>query len=219
MASGVLFDVDGTLVDSNYIHTLCWHDALRSEGHVVPMSMLHRAIGMGSSELLDHVLGAGRDREADDAIIAAHSVLYRRHWERLTTLPGAVELLRACSQRGRTVVLASSAADDELKALRDTLDADEAIDAATSSSDVESAKPASDLVEVALARGGLRADHAVFVGDSVWDAAACAEAGVSFIGLECGGTSAAELRGAGAVEVWRDPADLLGHLAESRLGG
>lgn len=141
MTSGILFDVDGTLVDTTYLHTLCWHDALRSAEHVVAMNVLHRAIGMGSSELLSHVLGHARDTDQDDDIIQAHKVLYQRHWSRLTVLPGADALLRACAAMGHRIVLASSAAQDELAALRRVLAADDVIDAATSSTDVEHAKP------------------------------------------------------------------------------
>jgi phosphoglycolate phosphatase-like HAD superfamily hydrolase len=217
MAGGVLFDVDGTLVDTTYLHAVCWHDALRSAGHLVPMNRLHRAIGMGSVELLDHVLGDGHDRCADDEIVHAHKVFYQRHWARLTPLPGAVDLLRACSDKRLTVVLASSAADDELAALRRVLDADDVIDAATSSSDVENAKPDSELVRVAVRKGDLEVGSTAFVGDSIWDAAACRQIGVSFVGVSCGGTSAAELYEAGAAEVWRDPAHLLDNLATSLI--
>lgn len=215
---GILFDVDGTLVDSNYLHAVCWHDALRSADHVIAMNVLHRAIGMGSTELLHHVLGEDRHKDEDGDIVHAHKVLYQQHWSRLTLLPDANALLRSCAGMGHRIVLASSAAADELAALRRVLDADDVIDAATSSSDVDNAKPKPDLVQVALDKGGLTADSAAFVGDSVWDAAACTGAGVTFIGLTCGGTSAQELLEAGAVEVWRDPADLLANLKQSAIG-
>ncbi|MDP9115736.1 MAG: HAD family hydrolase [Actinomycetota bacterium] len=218
MTTGILFDVDGTLVDSNYLHAVCWHDALRSTDHLVAMNVLHRAIGMGSSELLSHVLGDDRDKDEDGDIIHAHKVLYQRHWSRLTALPDAEALLRACAGMGHRVVLASSAAADELAALRRVLDADDLIDGATSSSDVDNAKPEPDLVQVALDKGGFAADSALFVGDSVWDAAACKKADVTFIGLTCGGTSAQELTEAGAIEVWRDPAELLENLKTSAIG-
>jgi HAD superfamily hydrolase (TIGR01509 family) len=218
MTSGILFDVDGTLVDSNYVHAVCWHDALRSAEHLVAMNVLHRAVGMGSSELLRHVLGKSHDEAEDDEMIHAHKVLYQRHWARLTLLPGAVDLLRACSGAGHRIVLASSAAQDELDALRRVLDADDVIDEATSSADVENAKPDPDLIQVALEKGGLSVGSSVFVGDSVWDATACRNAGITFVGLSCGGTSSQELTEAGAVEVWRDPADLLKNLSTSVIG-
>ena len=215
---GVLFDVDGTLVDSNYLHAVTWHAALRTFDHLVPTNVLHRAIGMGSDQMLDHVLGTERDTSEDEDISQAHKVLYRQHWERLTRLPGARELVRACADRGLAIVLASSADENELAALKRVLDADELITAETNADDVQDSKPEPDIVGVALERARLTADQALFVGDSVWDGIACERAGVAFIGLTCGGTSAHELRGVGAVEVWQHPADLLDHLADSRLG-
>jgi HAD superfamily hydrolase (TIGR01509 family) len=213
--AGVLFDVDGTLVDTTFIHAACWSEALRQNGHDVPGVRVHRAIGMSSSKLLGAALGEDRDTDADDEIVNAHRTLYKQWWGRLNPLPGAAELLRACHERGLSVVLASSAKADELAALRDALGADDVIDAATSSSDAESGKPEPDIVQVALEQGDLAADQAVFVGDAVWDGYATQRAGVTFIGLTCGGTPEDELRRAGAVEIWADPADLLANLDKS----
>jgi HAD superfamily hydrolase (TIGR01509 family) len=215
---GVLFDVDGTLVDTTYLHTVCWAEALRQHGHRVTMADVHHAIGMGSTELLEHLLGPDRDID-DEAVKAAHLTLYQLHWGRLTPLPGAADLVRECAQRGLAVVLASSASEDELKALRETLNADDAITAATSSTDAGAGKPAPDILAAALDQSGLAAEDVVFVGDAVWDGAAAQRAGVCFVGLTCGGTPEADLRGAGAVEVWRDPAQLLEHFADSPLAG
>jgi HAD superfamily hydrolase (TIGR01509 family) len=216
--AGVLFDVDGTLTDTTYLHAVCWAEALRQHGHVVTTSVIHGKIGMSGDKLLDDLLGADRDRSEDDALTDAHKTLYRQSWGRLTTLPGAADLLRACSKRGLQVVLASSASQEELNVLRETIDADDAIDEATSSSDAKTGKPDPDIVETSLERAGLSADRAVFVGDAIWDGAAAGRAGVTFIGLTCGGTPAPDLRDAGAVEVYRDPADLLERLDTSAIG-
>ncbi|HEV8219900.1 MAG TPA: HAD family hydrolase [Streptosporangiaceae bacterium] len=204
-----LFDVDGTLVDTNYLHTAAWWEAFARAGHDVPMASIHRAIGMGSDRLLDALLPAGRDRAGDDIIKIAHSALYQVYWPQLRPLPGAADLLRACHHAGLRVVLASSADPRELDVLRDALDADDAIDAATSAGDVGSSKPAPDLVHVALEQAGTDPAQTVFVGDSVWDAQACQKAGVPCIGVLSGGTSREELLSAGAVAVYGDPADLL----------
>jgi HAD superfamily hydrolase (TIGR01509 family) len=215
---GVLLDVDGTLVDTTYLHTVCWAEALLAEDHVIPMSDIHHAIGMGSSELLDHLLGDDRDTDGDAAMIAGHMALYRQHWGNLTPLPGAVDLVRACAERGLKVVLASSASSTELDALRSALDADDAVFAATSSSDAEAGKPSPDVLNAALEQSGLAAENVVFVGDAVWDGAAAAKTGVSFLAVTCGGTTAAQLREAGALEVYRDPAELLRGIERSALG-
>jgi HAD superfamily hydrolase (TIGR01509 family) len=204
-----LFDVDGTLVDTNYLHTVTWWEAFARAGHDVPMASIHRAIGMGSDRLLDALLPAGRDRAADEIIKISHSALYQVYWPQLRALPGAADLLRACHDAGLRVVLASSADPRELEVLREALDAEDAIDAATSAGDVDSSKPAPDLVHVALDQAGTSPAQTVFVGDSVWDAQACQKAGVPCIGVLSGGTSREELLSAGAVAVYGDPADLL----------
>ena len=215
---GVLFDVDGTLVDTTYLHTVCWAEALRGGGHDVPMATVHHAIGMGSTELLDHLLGTERDHDADDEIVAAHLALYRQYWGRLTPLPGARDLMKECARRGLAVVLASSASQDELDVLRSALGADDVITVATSSSDAEAGKPDPDILQSALEQSGLTADDVVFVGDAVWDGVAAAKASVRFVAVTCGGTPAGDLRDAGAVEVWRDPAELLAGIDRSVLG-
>jgi HAD superfamily hydrolase (TIGR01509 family) len=217
-SKGVLFDVDGTLVDTTYVHTVCWSESLRNHGRFVPMADVHHAIGMGSTDLLDLVLGQDRDRSADEDIIDGHMKLYQQYWQRLVPLPGAADLLRACTARGLQVVLASSASDQELEALRTALDADDAISTATSGSDADAAKPAPDVLQAALDNAGLRADQAVFVGDAVWDGIAAERAGIEFIAVTCGGTPADELRASGAREVYRDPAELCDAFGSSVLG-
>jgi HAD superfamily hydrolase (TIGR01509 family) len=216
--SGVLFDVDGTLVDTTYLHAVCWGEALRQHGHHVAMADIHHLIGMSGDRLLTQVLGENRDRDADEALENARLTLYRQQWGRLTRLPGAAKLLHACADRRLDVVLASSASEEELNVLTSVLDADDAITAATSSADAESGKPAPDILEAALKQSGLAAERVVFVGDAVWDGESARRAGVTFIGVTCGGTPEPELRAAGAVEVWRDPAELLDKLDESAIG-
>jgi HAD superfamily hydrolase (TIGR01509 family) len=184
----------------------------------VAMVDIHRAIGMGSEELLDHLLGEERAKDSDDAMIAAHLALYRQHWGNLSPLPGAADLLRACAGGGLKVVLASSASAPELEALRKALDADDAISVATGSSDADAGKPDPDILQAALDQSGLDSGSVVFVGDAVWDGAAAQRAGVPFVALTCGGTAEADLREAGACGVWRDPAHLLAELSGTPVG-
>ena len=212
-----LFDVDGTLVDTNYLHAVTWWEAFAQAGHVVPMTEIHRAIGMGSGLMLDKLLPQDRDTGDDADIRAAHSALYATYRSRLRPLPGAADLLRACKRQGLAVVLASSADEPEFNMLRAALDAEDAIDAATFSGDVEASKPAPDLVQVALDKAGVPAGEAVFTGDTVWDVQACQKAGVPCIGLLSGGISRDELTSAGAAEVYPGPGDLLASLGESLL--
>jgi len=217
MAAGVLFDVDGTLVDTPYLHAVTWWQAIRQNGFEVPMARIHRAIGMGSDKILDELLGPDRDRARDEAMRAAHGSLYRGYWPQLRPLPGAADLLRACAKRSLSVVLASSADADELAVLCRVLDADDVITAATSSADAGASKPDPDILVAALEQSGLSAGRVVMVGDSVWDVLAAGRLDVPCIGLSCGGISAAELREAGAVQTYADPAALLAALDDSPI--
>ncbi|WP_396450135.1 HAD family hydrolase [Actinomadura sp.] len=217
MTDAVLFDVDGTLVDTNYLHAATWWQAFLQYGRTVPMGRIHRAIGMGSDKLLDHLLPDGRDRGDDDAIRSAHTALYAQYWSRLTPFDGAADLLRACAARGRRVVLASSAAVPELNALRAALDADDAVDEATSASEVGESKPSPDLVHLALERAGVPAGRAVFVGDTRWDVEAAERAGMPCVCVLTGGWSRDELLKAGAAAVYDGPRALLDDLDASPL--
>ncbi|MFD3533842.1 HAD family hydrolase [Streptomyces sp. NPDC058664] len=207
-----LFDVDGTLVDSNPLHVVAWWEALRQEGHRVPTHAVHRAIGLPGKDLLAHLLGPDRDRSRDDLLSAAHDALYGTWFERLLAFDGAADLLRKLAGNGWKVVLVTSAKDRELAALRGALDADDAITATATSDDVDEGKPAPDPIEHALSLVEGDADGAVFVGDSVWDMKAAHRAGVLGVGLLCGGVPRGELTEAGAAAVYDDPADLLAHL-------
>lgn len=208
----MLFDVDGTLVDSSYVHTLCWWQAFRQHDTDVPMALLHRAIGMGADKLVAQVSPASVEQA--DELAASHDALYAAYWPGLRPLPGAREVLQHCHDAGLITVLASSAAEREMQALLAVLDAEASIDHVTHADDAEASKPAPDIVSVALDKAGLAADEAIFVGDAVWDVHACSAAGLACIGLESGGTSAAELRAAGAVAVYSDAAELLLHIEE-----
>ena len=214
--AAVLFDVDGTLVDSNYLHVEAWMHAFDELQVPVPAWRVHRSIGLDSAKLLDALLGERADELGEQAK-ALHSSFYRTLAYRLRPLDGSRDLLQALKDRGTTVVLATSAPEDELQLLTDTLDVDDLIDAATNADDVDTAKPDPSIVRVALDRAGVSADRAVFVGDSVWDCIAASRAGVRTIGLLSGGTSSAELISAGAIAVYDDPAALLAELHLSPL--
>ncbi|MFG2602633.1 HAD family hydrolase [Streptomyces sp. NPDC048514] len=218
MDRAALFDVDGTLVDTNHLHVVTWWEAFRQAGHEVPMHAVHRAIGLGSDDLVAHLLGDERDKDQDAALSAAHKALYGQYFERLPALPKAGELLRRLHGDGWTVVLATSASGAELGALRRAIGADDAIEDTASAEDVEQGKPAAEPVEHALELAGVPASRAVFVGDTVWDMRAGSKAGVRCVGLLCGGIPRADLEEAGAEAVYADPADLLDRLDGSAFG-
>ncbi|WP_197505212.1 MULTISPECIES: HAD family hydrolase [unclassified Mycobacterium] len=212
----VLFDVDGTLVDSNYLHVHAWQRAFDAEGMVVASWQIHRCIGMDGSTLV-RKLSDDAPADVQERLSDKHSEYYREITPLLQPLPGARDLLRRVAELGLQVVLASSAPEDELEILRKVLDCDDVISETTSSRDVDTAKPEPGIVNVALERAGVDAEHAVFVGDAVWDARAASGAGVPCIGLCSGGIARAELQEAGADPVFADPRDLLEHLTSTRI--
>jgi HAD superfamily hydrolase (TIGR01509 family) len=212
----VLFDIDGTLVDSNYLHIDAWDRALTEVGHPVNTWRIHRAIGMDSGKLLETLLEDDVEALGDRAK-EAHTRLYEAAGDRLRSFGQAQELLRTLAERGYEVVLATSAPENELEMLRRTLDVEDAIATLTSAEDVAEAKPSPDIVQVALQKAGVAPDEAIFVGDTVWDVEAAGRAGVATIGLRSGGVSEGELRDAGAVAVYDDAAHLLAELDSSPL--
>jgi HAD superfamily hydrolase (TIGR01509 family) len=211
-----LVDVDGTLVDTNYQHTVAWLRAFRYHGVLVPAWRIHRHIGMGGDNLVGAVAGEGVERDHGDSIRAAEGVLYRTLIHEAEPLPGAQDLLRALKSAGHPVVLASSAKEHEVQGYLDLLDAREVVDGWTTSADVERTKPEPDLMLAAIDRAGT--DDAVFVGDTVWDCEAAAKAGLPCVTVLSGGSGEAELLDAGAVAVFDDARDLLEHLAETPFG-
>ncbi|MFB8201667.1 HAD family hydrolase [Kitasatospora purpeofusca] len=217
MPAAALFDVDGTLLDTNYWHTIAWTEALAQFGHTPAMARIHGAIGMGGDQLLDHVLGEKRDHGEDEAISGAHQALFARFWPRLRAFDAAAGLLRELKRRGWTITLASSASARDLAAMRRVLDADDAIDHATSADDVDASKPAPDLVHAALAKSGAQPGGALFIGDTPWDAQAAARAKVACVAVLTGGFGERALRAAGALEVHTGVDELLARLEDSAL--
>ncbi len=208
-----LFDIDGTLVDSNYLHVDAWQRALAEQGASVDGWRIHRAIGQDSVRLVRSLAGE-RDELWIERVKDLHAAYYRELAPRLRPFSSTVELLRAVAGRGIRVVLATSAPGDELELLLDTIDAGDAVFATTSADDVDRAKPDPEVIDVALGRGGVQPSEAVLVGDSTWDMIAARRAGVTAFGLRCGGFPDADLGNAGARGLFDDPADLLDHLDE-----
>lgn len=213
--TAVLLDIDGTLVDSNYLHIEAWSHAFADMGLAADAWRVHRAIGMDSSMLLERVLGEQPDDVADEA-----KRLHARHYAslapRIRRFPDVPEFVAELHRRGVGVVLATSAPEAELEILREVLDIGAQLE--TSGDDVETAKPAPDIVAVALDTAGVVAAHAVFVGDSVWDMTAAGKLGVTGIGLLTGGSTAADLREAGAVAVYDSVSDLLSAIDDGPIG-
>ncbi|HXR43982.1 MAG TPA: HAD family hydrolase [Pseudolysinimonas sp.] len=205
----ILFDIDGTLVDSNYLHIDAWARAFDRIGHPVEAWRVHRALGMDSAALLDELLGDVPQQVKDEAK-DGHAEFYRAVTDRLRPLPGARELVLDLQRRRVPVVFATSAPQGELDVLLEVLDVEPPI--STNADDVDVAKPHPGIVQIALDRAGVDAEDAVFVGDAVWDMVAAGRAGVRAIGVRSGGIGADELRDAGAAEVLDDVRGLPGLL-------
>jgi HAD superfamily hydrolase (TIGR01509 family) len=214
---GVLFDVDGTLLDTNYLQVLAWWQAFQDTGHPeVSMADCHRAIGIASEELVGHLLGDGASGTED--VVEAKGRRYEPLRELVVPFPRVDDLLAACREQGLAVVLATSGMESDLEWMQPAIGGEDVVDGATTSADVESAKPAPDLLQTAVADHGLDAGRTVAVGDTIWDVRAARDAGLPCIALTCGGISRAELEEAGADEVYDDPADLLAHRDDSLIG-
>ncbi len=169
-----LLDVDGTLIDSNYHHTLAWYRAFRKHGIGLPIWRIHRAIGMGGDQL---VPALGEQVDKGDEIRNTRDALYKELIDEVQPFQGAHELIADLKERGLSVVLASSSPEDELDHYVDLLDARDLADAWTTKDDVEKTKPAPDLVRAALDKAGT--DSALMIGDTRWDVEAAGKAGVA----------------------------------------
>jgi len=214
---GVLFDVDGTLIDSSYFHAIAWWQAFRREGLDIQISAIHRCVGMGGDKLIEHLVpDCTQDMQED--LKSAHGAVFSTYWPSLRPFDSARDLLAACADAGLAVGLASSAQERDLNVARRLLDAGTTIDAWTSSNDAEESKPAPDILLACLEKLELSASDVVYVGDAVWDVLAAAAIGVPAIALTCGGISEAELREAGAAEVYDNPRHLLENLESSAIG-
>src|SRR5438270_2706832 len=197
MAVAIL-DIDGTLVDTNYHHAIAWYRAFRQHGIVLPIWRIHRHIGMGGDQLVEALTDEKTEEEKGDDIRDAEKPLYMAMIEEVEPLEGARELIEDLKGRGRTVVLASSAKEDEVDHYLDLLDARELADGWTTSADVESTKPQPDLVNAALERAGEDDRDAVMVGDTPWDVRAAGNAGVPTLAVLTGGFAIDELKESGA---------------------
>lgn len=210
----ILFDVDGTLTDTNYLHTVAWRRAFLDHGHDVASSRIHRLIGASGSKLMTDCIG-----RADDGVKAG----WRSHFEALVpeirAFPGARELIELVQGRGGSAVLATSSPGDlvghHLRALG--LEEDD-LAAITTDGDVEAAKPSPDVFLAALEQVGGAADDALVIGDTGWDLEAATAAGVRGLAVLTGGWTGDELVAHGAIEVHDDVASLAAAVDTTALG-
>lgn len=210
----VLLDLDGTLVDSVFVHTTAWKAAFRDVGVTVASHHVHRAIGMGGDRLVARVAGQSVEDAMGDEVRARHARYVDERFADISGTDGAGELLEALREKGFTVVLASSAEKELSERLVELLDgAGQLLHESIAGAEAEQSKPDPALLEVALE--SVDAQHAVMIGDAVWDVEAAARAGVPCVGLLTGGVGESELREAGAVAVYDSPRELIQHLDEA----
>jgi HAD superfamily hydrolase (TIGR01509 family) len=211
--TGVIFDVDGTLADTNYLHVVAWARAFRDAGENVAMSDIHRLIGMGSDLLVEELVGHPDDEAAD-----AHTTLFEDMMPEIRAFPRAADLLAEVHRRGATVALASSASESQLEAMLEAIDApDGVIDHVTGADDVDHSKPEPDVFAATLEATGLDPADTLVVGDTVWDIKAAAKLGLKVVGVVTGGISRQELEEAGAIAIYDDVAHLLAELDDSPI--
>ena len=206
VASAAILDVDGTLVDTNYHHALAWYRAFRAHGVTPPIWRIHRTIGMGGDQLVGAVAGTEVEERLGDDIREHEGETYMEMIDEVRPFDGARELIAELGQVADSVVLASSAKQHEVDHYLDLLEARDLATDWTTSADVDSTKPQPDLVHAAMEKVG--ADSGLMIGDTRWDCEAAARGGVPAVALLTGGFGEAELRDAGAVEVFKGIAEL-----------
>ena len=219
-ADAVLFDVDGTLIDSVDLHAKAWQETLTHFGHRATFEQVRSQIGKGGDQLLPMFLSKDEIALRGETIESYRGDLYKRDYlKRIRPFPEVRELFQALLGRGVRIALASSAKGDELQIYKDVANIADLIDTETSKDDAKRSKPHPDIFQAALHRLG-KVDHSrsFVVGDTPWDVIAARRSGVKTLGMLCGGFAEQDLRDAGAIEIYRDPADLLARLDSSALG-
>jgi HAD superfamily hydrolase (TIGR01509 family) len=215
-AKAVLFDIDGTLVDSNDAHAHAWIRAFSEAGVQVAFENVRCAIGMGGDKLMPAVAGIEEESALGRRIATRRQENFKADYlPHLKPFPDAGTLVRTVESLGLKAVAASSAKRDELEALLKIADAPSLLRDSTSADDAEESKPDPDIVHAALKKAGAGANEAVMIGDTPYDVEAATRAGVSVIAFRCGGWNDASLRG--AIAIYDGPWDLLSRLADSPL--
>ena len=211
----VLFDIDGTLVDSNELHVTAWDEVFRQAGHSLERERLHAHIGKGGDNYVPALLPDASEDEVRRIKDAHRELFTGRYIDKVKAFPGARELLQRVRESYRKVVLASSASAEELKHHLETIGGEDLVDATTSKDDVEHSKPCPDIFEAALEEAGVAASEAVVVGDTPYDVEAARRIGVDTVAVRSGGFSDEEL--GDAIAIYDDVGALLAGFEQSPL--
>jgi HAD superfamily hydrolase (TIGR01509 family) len=211
--TALVLDVDGTLLDTVYLHVIAWWEAFRDAGEQVSCFDIHRAIGRGSGDLVETLLG-----RTDDRIVEGHAANWEPLRRQCIPFHQVPELIHEVARRGVKVVYCTSGSPEDIQDFRDKIGCDDVIAGVVDSGAVEQSKPAPDIVQAALQEVGVAPEDAVMLGDTVYDVRAAAAAGVACIGMMSGGIGERELQEAGAVAVYGNPSELLADLDASPVG-
>ena len=214
---GVIFDIDGTLVDSNDAHAQSWVDTFAEAGYEVPFEVVRPLIGMGADKLLPKTIGIRHDSEQGKKLIKRRSETFReKYLPRLRPLPGARALVLRVREDGLKAIVATSAKDEELNGLLKAAEVEDLIEEKATASDAKRSKPDPDIVEAAIEESGVSSSNAVMIGDTPYDIEAAIRAGVRIIAFRSGGWDDESLKG--AAQIYDGPADLLTQYDASLLG-
>lgn len=219
MVEAVIFDVDGTLVDSVDLHARAWQDAFRDFGHEIAFNRIRGQIGKGGDQLMPVFLSSD-EVEAKGEALSKHraSIMQDRYLGQIRGFEGVRDLFTRIRAGGTRIALASSAKADELQRYKAIAGIEDLVDAETSSDDAERSKPFPDIFQAALSRlGDIPAHSTVVVGDTPYDAEAAGKAGLRAVGVLCGGFPEEDLRRAGCIAIFNNPADLLARFDASPL--
>lgn len=217
MVKGVIFDIDGTLVDSNDAHAQSWVDTFAEAGYEVPFEVVRPLIGMGADKLLPKTIGIRHDSKQGKKLLERRSEIFRKKYlPHLRPLPGARSLVLRVRDDGLKAIVATSAKDEELEGLLKAAEVEDLMEEKATASDAKRSKPDPDIVEAAIEESGVPANKAVMIGDTPYDVEAALRAGVRVIAFRSGGWEDDSLKG--AEQIYDGPADLLTHYDASLLG-
>jgi HAD superfamily hydrolase (TIGR01509 family) len=209
----MIFDVDGTLVDTNPAHVTAWQRAFGRLGYDIPRERIELEIGKGGDKLVPSVLGEAEESRVGESLrkVQKEQFLEIARKEHFRVFPGVREIFDTLRRRGLSTALATSSNEKHLQATLTSagLDLTELADVVATKSDADESKPSPDIVLASVEKLNLQAAECAMVGDTVYDAEACQAAGVVCLGLLAGGTPENEMLEAGAIGVWRDVAHLL----------
>ncbi len=220
MTQAIVFDIDGTLLDSVDLHTQAWREAFQHFGWDIPFERIRSQIGKGGDQLVPVFLSPDEVRSKGKELQEFRSRLFKKKYlAKVKPFPAVRELFQKAKNNGQRIALASSAKGDELKTFERIANIEDLVEVETSSADAKRSKPHPDIFEAALERLGdsIRPQQVIVVGDSPHDAEAAKKAGLRTVGVRCGGFPEADLWNAGCIALYDGPEDLLRHYEGSPL--